>query len=455
MFAETIKRFSDNLDALRDFSDTLGPVLAKKHDDTLERYSEEMAPYWLAILLEHPEKAPTPELAEQFGDIRNRLPQFSPERIKRLATRCPVEITPEGGVKVTLNFEHVGKISELQRILSKSATQTRLLYESALITLVTLSEWLIAQVLRLYFEKFPGAAGASEKLYSFEDLKTFASIDDARYALIEHRVEQQMRASLEELLKFFKEKLKLSMGYLDDVKDEVKELFKRRNLIVHNGGIVNSIYLSGLPDHLRRDLKAGDELPVTREYLQAAVNLCEYSFALIAAELWKQLAAGDEERADTLISITYRHLLAERWAVAERLSFFTLNDKRVKESTRLIAQINFWQSLKWSGRYDRIRAEIEVADFSAKEERFQLAKYALMDDFDSFFRMLPKVLEHGHIEKGQLLEWPLFQVVRKRPEFQPYCTQPEKRIDEDENELHALPPPEQALQRSSEDPQSL
>ena len=110
------------------------------------------------------------------------------------------------------------------------------------------------------------------------------------------------------------------MGYLDPYKDDLAEIFQRRNLIVDNGSVVHSVYLNKVSASLRIGVKVGDELKVTPEYLEAAIDRIEVGFILIAAELWKKLDAGDERRATTLNDDIVMPRLAEgRWTLQKEL----------------------------------------------------------------------------------------------------------------------------------------
>ena len=60
----------------------------------------------------------------------------------------------------------------------------------------------------------------------------------------------------------------------------------------------------------------------THDYLVEAISCFERCFILIASELWKKLEKDDNSRGEVLIDITYDHLIAERWKIAETLSYF-------------------------------------------------------------------------------------------------------------------------------------
>jgi hypothetical protein len=148
--------------------------------------------------------------------------------------------------------------------------------------------------------------------------------------------------------------------------------------------------------------------------------LIEHQFVLLAAELWKKLTPEDDERGTLLLRISVERLTERKWLIARGLSYFVMNDKTRSEDSRLRGQINYWQSFKWAGEYDAIRADVENSDFSAKNKVFQLAYAAIKDNFDSFFKLLPGIVNSGELKQEQLTQWPLFQGARERPEFGPF-----------------------------------
>jgi hypothetical protein len=67
---------------------------------------------------------------------------------------------------------------------------------------------------------------------------------------------------------------------------------------------------------------------------------------------------------------------------------------------------------------------VQSADFSAKLPRFQLARYAICDDFEHFFTLLPDLIKNADLTLDNLREWPLFRSVRKQPQFDGYVMRP-------------------------------
>jgi hypothetical protein len=207
------------------------------------------------------------------------------------------------------------------------------------------------------------------------------------------------------------------MGYLSAEVGRISEIFKRRNVVVHNGGRAGRRYFEEVEEALRPGIKLGEVVDVSTGYLNVSIDLIECQFLLLAAELWKQLEASDERRGRFLLKAAVHSLEEGRWVTARFLSQFGMNDKNLPESLRLSSQINYWQSFKWSGQYEQIREEVKKTDFSAKAPLYRLAYAAIVDDFESCFKLIPGLLECGELKKVDLCTWPLFQAVMKHPDF--------------------------------------
>lgn len=428
---QIISEFSEALDALRDFVSNVAPVVKEKEEGALKASSELIAPYQVARLLLSPDESLPLEFPEetrnQFDSIRKiltvnhlDLPADKKEELTTILKKLlPIKLV-DGKLELDLDQQSFLRIMEKARATQKAEAQVRLLYESALLALTSRSEWFIAQLVHAFFAKFPDTIGPSEPVFSLKDLQEIGSIAEAKAALIETRVDSLMRGSFEDWVAFFKKNPKLGMSYLEGDEPRISEIYKRRNLIVHNGGRISRRYLDGVPTDYRESAKIGETIVVSPEYLQSSIDILEKQFILLGAELWKKLEPKEEGRGNLLNNCTISHLNQKRWSIAEGLSYFSTNDKGLSEYSRMCGQINLWQSYKWSGRYDKIRNEVEGAELSAKKSVFKLCRLALMSDFDSFFELLPAVMSHGELSAESLASWPIFQEVRLRPEAETY-----------------------------------
>lgn len=397
-----IMSFARSLAALREFVEVIHPLLDAHYREFIQQHRLELLPLALGM------------------NAALESPFLSEEEVLGLTKELKYELKltkSEGKVTFAIPPEFERQTVTAMKGAFKNITHNALLYRSALISLVSSAEWLLSQIIRQHLELYPDAVGTRDKALSLEDLKTFGSIEDATQHLISQRIDEIMRGSFEDWIKYLQEKMKLSLGYLAPHKEKLVEVFQRRNVTVHNNGLANSTYIAKVVPALRQGISIGYEIPIPQEYLNEAIDLVESLFILFAAELWKQLDPKDVSRGRMLIDIAFDRLQEERWSVAEALSLFLTKDKQLPDRDQTTGQLNYWQCLKWQGRFEEVVDNVKSADFSAKDELYQLARHGLLDQAADFITLLPKVIKAGKLDRDKLMSWPIFKEIRKTEEF--------------------------------------
>jgi hypothetical protein len=410
MFSRHIQTFADTLDGLRSFVNLVQPFLDKQGREIEKKHAGNLIPLVLGFAKSDP------SLLKTLGLKESRLRHLFNGDIKIREGKEGSQ--PSFTVKVSgpqsQAFEKA--ISEI----AQAKGSVSLLHQNSLISLISAVECFLSQIIHTYYDTVPGAMSDKEKVFSFDDLRNFDTVEDARVYLIEKKVTDLMRGSFTDWITFFRAQADLSMSYLDPYMDTLVETCERRNLLIHNAGVINSIYLSKVSSDLRKGKKKGSKLHLTRKYLDDRIDYFELHSILIAAELWKKLRPADDRRADILASIAYNHLLHSRWGIAEGLSYFMMMDKKMKEPWRLVGKLNYWQSAKRQGRWEEVKDEAEAEDLSAKGRRYQLGHLALIGKKPEFFALVPVALTGKEISLDELREWPIFEDMRKDRRFAQY-----------------------------------
>lgn len=405
-----------NISSLRDFVETLDGLLASHERATLTAKVDprQIIPMLYIAYKLHPEDWP-------------ELEKHKPKLDKIFSSRIDVkESKDEDGkdcAEIQFKQDEFKEFSTLIDKLNQNAASRKHLYKSTLISLLSAVELFFAELMHFYFRRFPEALSSKDKVFSLDDLKLFSTIDDARSHLVESRVESVLRDSFDEWISFFRNKIGLSMSYVDSKLNVLIETFQRRNLVVHNGGIVNSIYLSKVDKALTSNLKKGQNISVTLDYLRSAFDIFEFNCLLIAFELWKKYDQSSEARGEKCAEIIYKHLLKNNWNVACGTSYFLAGDKLSSETHQLIGKLNFWLCSKRLGEWDKVKPEVEKADMAAKSPRFKLAWLSLLEKSNDFFALLPSALRSKEIYREELLEFPILEEMRKDKRFKKYLPQ--------------------------------
>lgn len=406
-FSSILVNFANNLDTLRDFVDLVAPVLEEARKKDIEADPAALVPALLAMNALDPDSAKI-----ESSNLQKIKDSFNGE------INLIVEDQEEGKkVSIAINGPDREKFYSCMENLRKRYQQNELLYQNSLISLVSAVEWFLSQIIHRHLELQPHSELIKDRSLKFSDLQAMGTIEDAKNYLVDLRIEEVLRGNFSSWIKFLKENLNLSMSYLADDNDYLVEICQRRNLFVHNGGKVNNIYLKMVPDTVRENYRIGETIRISQKYLDESIGRFERFLLLVALELWKKILPEDEERGDTIIHLSYENLLKERWGISKSLSLFLIQDKQLSESSRLIGQVNYWLSLKFQDDFKGARKEIEKADFSAKDEKFILAKAALLDKEEEVFEILSRLVESQRITLDEVQEWPLLEGIRKSERF--------------------------------------
>ena len=408
-FSTSINDFVDHLDSLRDFSTTTEGFLEKRRGEIFQSRAGALAPFVSFISKKHPSilgetsEIPEPILKKMFGG------EFELVEMEG------------GGTNIVIREEALqNKFNEAIKEVSKNQRSIQLLRSNVLISLISAVEAYLSGLMHLFYAKHPDAIESSDKSFTLSELKKFSSIEDAQNYLIECKVEQLMRGSFEDWSKFFKSRIKLEIPRLDKSLPFLVEACMRRNVVIHNGGIVNAIYLNSVDAQFKANRKIGEKIDISVEYLGGIIDRFEACCLLLGFEMWKRFDAKDAFRWELAGRITYDHVRASRWQIAEMMSEFQKNDKSASESTRLTALINFWLSKKRQGQFTEIEDEIKKCDLSASTRRYQMARFSLINDSISFFRMADAALSGGDLTLAELRAFPIFEEMRGDAAFAKY-----------------------------------
>jgi hypothetical protein len=292
-----------------------------------------------------------------------------------------------------------------------------ILHGALLVLAVSAFEVLVARILTEHYRTHPEALDPDERRFSLAELRSFPTIDDAEAAAIADRVEQHMRAGLDEWVKFFSRNCSCDMKQLCDKWTALEEAFQRRHLIVHNASRVSAPYLVRVPGSKAR---VGQRLSVQQSYLLRAIDRLTLLGHMLTFEVrikWqpKELELIARAMADRC----YSALRAGDWILAEYLARRARRLKAPNELTAIM-QCNEWLAVKRQGRLDEVRQEIESWDTSAMEVTYHLARHCLLDELDDAVSLVPKFLALDHANDRHLAEWPLLSELRSDPRCKPF-----------------------------------
>lgn len=202
-----------------------------------------------------------------------QLDEDSKKQLAELASRLRNRL--EGGKNSVIRSfdEYTESVRELLSEILKTA---ELSYRSAdfirdmsLAYLIAEFESFLRDVLKITFQRKPEILSTSQKSITYEDLVRFKQIDDALHHIIEKEASSIVNNGIEKINKYFADRFKAMMSTYTEW-NEFKERFYRRNIIIHNAGIIDRAY------KLKTGYKGKDKrMYVSKEYLQKSFKIFE------------------------------------------------------------------------------------------------------------------------------------------------------------------------------------
>lgn len=296
------------------------------------------------------------------------------------------------------------------------APRASLLNGSLLTVAIASFEFLLAGLYAYHQLQHPKQLETDEKEFSLAELVEIGSIQEAQQAIAERRVEAFMSKRLDEWSTWSERLLGPSFDALSLDAAHLNEMFQRRHIIVHSGGKVDRRYLQRVelsdepPD-------IGDELPVSDEYLYAALDELEvlgYALFAVARSKWQSESAA--EAAGELNGRILDLMQADRWAPARKLAEVGGTLEQV-DSIRWVIQVNLWISAKRLDEFEDCKQDVESWDVTALADKFKLAKACLLGHRDSAFELLASTLKGADVIPGEAWDWPLLDGMRDDERF--------------------------------------
>jgi hypothetical protein len=418
-FQQIWTRFNANIGALWVFSQQIGGLADERDKTQVSEWTCKLAEVFGMDAAEVER-----DYIEAFQGEEDSETEAVSEQIKELADDLKALNSDESRRKIEeWEEQNPQKVHELYALLraafTQPAAQGNILRRGALVLLVSFFETLESDLIHFHFSRYPGALPKpEERSINLAELRELGDIDEVERYLADKEVADILRGSLPKQLKYF-EKLRIDLKPLsDDCRDELIEIDQRRNLLVHNDGIVNKIYLTRTPESRLRDKKVeiGCQLSVSHKYLSRAIETV-HLFGFILIQLcWRHWIKDEQDEADKVfIELTYDSLVQGKYDFVKRLAGFAPIARVSKAIARRIA-INHAIALRELGEKDEIRKAVKGCDWLPQEIEVQIALCTLREEYERVYSLLAKAAETGEI-KRMWIDWPLFRPIRNEQRF--------------------------------------
>jgi hypothetical protein len=327
----------------------------------------------------------------------------------------------EGFYKFSPEDSHKYEIHEKNSEIASAALD--IVPNSLFVSLISQFDSFLGKLIREIFQAKPGILNSSEKNLTFSKLLELKSIEEAKEFIIEKEIESVLRDSHTDHFDWLENKLGIPLRKDLPIWQEFIEITERRNLFVHNDGVVSSQYLSVCRQNkvlFNPEPKLGEKLNITPDYFEKTYKcLFEISVKLTQV-IWRKLLANDIEKADeSLNDICFELLRQKQLDLATILLDFAtiILKKHHNEESKNVFIVNKALSLKLNKKKEECDEIVLSKDWSACSDKFKIAKEALLDNHTEVAKLMKKIGADGEVTKLSYKIWPLFSEFRKTELF--------------------------------------
>lgn len=307
--------------------------------------------------------------------------------------------------------EKAGNLKEEKRLYYQYAEMPLIHGCSTLMMVVTRFEEFISNYLSELYTRFPHKYLDNQQL-SFSEICS-ADIKEIKKNLVLREVDYKMRESFKEWFKLFTSH-GLSCKLFEEDLSVLSEIYARRNIIVHNSGIVNPSYLAAVPDSGQ---KLGDRLSVNEEYVKTVFDTIYRIIILMIIESSKLNKDNKDEYFAGVFDVLFEYLLRGKYKVCEP-AYAELSIKEgVNSEVQLMSKVNRWICIIAEKGLNEVESEIQSFDVSTLNDSFKMAKHVLLKDYDATNIILKRMLKNDESYSSCIEEWPLFMWYRESDQF--------------------------------------
>lgn len=305
---------------------------------------------------------------------------------------------------------------------ASAAEGVRHLPEVMIIGLISCYDAFLSRLLKVVLNIHQEIILTSEKSIKYSDLKDYASIEDARQAIIDKEVESVIRESHHEHFTWMEKKFSVKLREGLSIWPQFLEICERRNLLTHTGGMVSEQYISiGKSQNFDlENITIGQKLHVDTDYFSKAVNIIYEIGIKLTYVLWKKFLKSESKEADKFLNeLCFDLIFREAYPLAESLlSFATKIPARgMDERTRLMLVINYANAVRLQGKKEQARLILNTEDWSACALVYQISVASVNEDISTVIKLMKVIGKDGNPNAEDYRQWPVFREVSNSVQF--------------------------------------
>ena len=366
------------------------------------------------------------ELLNKFVNLCNITKDYTFNEMKRLCDKLGVNFTKinksfekikESSVEeVELSIAQIQAVNELMEEYNNDEIMFHYLPKNLIVSIASNYDYFINKFLSniIFDKKF---FGIINKDVSVGKIWEYSSKEELLKDCVEDTISDLMRKTHKDQIEWIQKNFSIDLINSFTEWKTVFLFFEVRNIIVHNDGIVNHIFIHTLNKNgiSTEEYNLGDKIFLDIDFIvksiRTLIDFSVYLFSLLMQKLYKNYEEIDsqingiiykllcDKNYGQVISIVDNILKSNQNHTSEYMFIFTIN--------KCIALKN-----RHNNGYVKI---LENLDWSNCEAHYRIAKEVLLDNNKEASDMMEKMDKDNMVYN--YLEWPLFKDFIKTEEF--------------------------------------
>lgn len=338
--------------------------------------------------------------------------------------RTELEFIEEGEdkkiVQYRLKDENKYDRYELDPQIAESKTaylneQPIILNNSVIIMLLIKYENAISALYEELLHTYPDVYLKDNSITYSELVSITSDIEEIKRTFIENEIDGFMRKPLKDWYSTFEQKHKVRFDFGDEF-EQFKEIYYRRNVVVHNRGKANGSYINGVNEAYK--CESGKRLNPSAEYLEKAFNCTR--IVVVKTFLGMSKLEGDKKNfAKRLFLLGYDYLLNSNWEVCKYIFGSLIKIEGQDEVDVWCSKVNYYVACKNMDGIDSIKDDVERIDISLMKPKMAIAKPALLNNYKEVSNILEDVISDD-MSVAEIKSWPLLIQYRESEEYEAF-----------------------------------
>lgn len=313
---------------------------------------------------------------------------------------------------------------ELSEKVDTSNLAYKLMPINFVVSFVSQYDAYLGGLIRNMFKAKPELLNSSEKNILFTELLEFNSIQEATEFIIDKEVESVLREAHLKQFKWLEQKLGITLRNDLSSFSHFIEITERRNLFVHNNGIISRQYIEvckeNKVDKIEK-VKLGQKLNADSAYYIKVYRVLFEIGVKLGQVIWRKLIPEEIEKADAhLNAVCYQLLIKGNFKLALNLLTFATDILKKHHDNEIICIFTINKALAYylSDKKEDCLNGLKKQDWSATNDKFKLAIAVLNENHDEAIKIMETIgSNNSHLNKDAYREWPLFKDFRKKEGF--------------------------------------